>query len=253
MSDKKTEFILNELENEVSAETNANAVVKRKARNKKRDATVMLGLVITIFAIIGLVVSVTVVVRGVINLFDNTSKIAEYENFVYPVVMYDPVPFESVANAEQTMLLQTTMWSTMLNRELSKYNVDDFNFLIIPASDLDVEAAKLYGPDVKLEHQTFGDYEVSYVYDEELNSYHVQLTAQNQTYTPRIEEIVTNPDQTISLKVGYVPPTMIWNKNEESPDEQKADKYMTYVLMPRDKSYYLYAIREIKTDAAPQS
>ena len=52
MSDKKTEFILNELENEVLAENSGKPTVARKTRDKKRDAAVILGLVIAIFAII---------------------------------------------------------------------------------------------------------------------------------------------------------------------------------------------------------
>ena len=42
---------------------------------------------------------------------------------------------------------------------------------IVPVSDVDVQAAKLFGPDLKLQHQSFGDWEMQYTLDEEQQAY----------------------------------------------------------------------------------
>jgi hypothetical protein len=49
-----------------------------------------------------------------------------------------------------------------------------------------VQAAKLYGTAVKLEHQSFGDFETNYVYNADTKTYSVPPAATTQVYTPKV-------------------------------------------------------------------
>ena len=129
------------------------------------------------------------------------------DRVITPVLMLDPVPFGSAADADPLFLLQSSLWSALLGdkRESYQANEDSLGRIPVPASDVDVAAARLYG-DVKLEHQSFTvNYVDNYVYDEDTKTYYVQVTGQVGLYTPNVEEIVKKGNQ-YTLLVGYVPP-----------------------------------------------
>lgn len=194
------------------------------------------------------------------NLLDNSNAKASYEARLLPVTMFDPPPFENPVNLRDVDILLYSLWATVLgdNRELYKY--DDNMSLVVPASDVDMAAYNLFGPDVVLKHGTFGDYENSYLYDESTKSYHVPVVAMTGFYTPSVKEIV-NHEGKIYLTVGYIPPETIMNVDFTGKDrhERTADKYMTYEMRKGKNGYYLYAIRDVEgaklitgIDAGPQ-
>jgi len=173
----------------------------------------------------------------------------EYEDFLLPVVMYDPIPFEWGGNAENSMILQSSIWSILLNNDHSRYITDDNGDLVIPVSDIEMQAARLFGPDIVLTHQTLGDYQTSYIYDANASVYYVPLTAQPNAYSPRVEKITDNKDGSITLIVGYISPAIPWDVDRNDPNyEIKPTKYMDYVLYKTENAgYYLYAVRSNTT------
>lgn len=88
---------------------------------------------------------------------DNTKEKSEFEDYLLPVVMFDPVEFDSPEHADSLFLLQSSLWGTLLSNT-DKYTYDESAMLVVPASDLDVYAAKLYGPEIKLQHQTIEEF-----------------------------------------------------------------------------------------------
>ena len=89
------------------------------------------------------------------GLLDNSRKKQEYETMLLPVVIFDPVPFENPVNIDNASLLQYSIWATAMGEKRDQYEYDDNNFVVIPASDIDVTAQRLIGPDVNLEHRSF--------------------------------------------------------------------------------------------------
>ena len=125
------------------------------------------------------------------GLLDNSRKKQEYETMLLPVVIFDPVPFENPVNIDNASLLQYSIWATAMGEKRDQYEYDDNNFVVIPASDIDVTAQRLFGPDVKLEHRSFGDLENSYLYEEAIRSYHVPIITMTGFATPKVEEYPT--------------------------------------------------------------
>ncbi|MFA9379998.1 MAG: hypothetical protein ACERKO_02950 [Acetanaerobacterium sp.] len=217
-----------------------------KKRRKGSRLAAPLGFGVLLLCIIGIITLIVAIVNITQSFINNDKEKARFEKMLIPVVMYDPPPFESVATLDQPMLLQTAMWSAILNNDDSKWAKDELDFSLIPASELDVRAANLYGPGVKPEHQTFGDYETTYLYDEQNKVYSVPPTAEVALYTPKVEKITKNGDEIILL-VGYVPPGSVWeideNGNRYQPDP---DKYMNYFLQKTDGGYILTALRDVE-------
>lgn len=225
---------------------------KPAARMAKRNPyAAPIGGIFIILCIIGLITLVTVSFNFTRSLLDNSAQKARYEKMLLPVVMFDPVPFDEVKNFDQLSLLQTCIWATLLGENRDVYQYDDIGLLVIPASDVDVTAARLFGPDAKLEHQTFGNFEDSYVYDRDIKSYHVPVTVVTGFVTPRVTEISKKGD-VITLKVGYVPPSSVLNLGEGQQDPEPV-KFMIYELhkASRGGDYYLYAIRDVVGSGLP--
>ena len=180
------------------------------------------------------------------NLLDNSKRKQEYERMLLPVVIFDPVPFENPVNIDNASLLQYSIWATALGEKREQYEYDDNNMMVIPASDIDVTAQRLFGPDVRLEHRSFGDLEDSYLYDEEIRSYHVPIITMTGFATPKVEEINKTSGDVIELKMGYVPPSTILDLDASgdmgTPEPQK---YMIYELHRGKNGWYLYAIKDL--------
>lgn len=216
-------------------------------RRRRRHAAPIGGLFI-ILAAIGAIAILVFSVNATRKFIDNSDKKRAFEQKILPVLMFDPVPFESPTDMDPLALLQSSLWSTLLGEKRGSYPYDELKMLLVPASDVDVAAAKLFGPDVKLTHQSFGNYETSYLYDEDTKTYHVPVTGQMGLYTPRVEEIDAKGD-TLLLKVGYIPPDNIWTADLGDDDGETADKYMIYVLTRHKKNkkeYYISAIRDVE-------
>ena len=206
-----------------------------------------LGFAMMILALIGLIWVIFFCVDLTSKLLDNTREKTKFERILYPVVMFDPGAFDSPSQLDAVTQLQIAMWTTLLDPENDgKYSYNDSNLLVVPASDLDVAAKKLFGDTIQLEHQTMTpDYTLTYVYDAESASYMIPVMGQMPAYTPKVEKITKKGD-TYLLTVGYVPPTTLWNIDLDGKrTEPTPDKYMQYEMKKVKGGYQLVAIRDM--------
>lgn len=218
---------------------------KKSSRYSRYAAPI--GGVFILLCVIGFCTLIVTCFNFTRSLLDNSGTKHVYESKLLPVLMFDPPPFEDPKTLRTVDLLMYSVWATVLGDKRDTYQYDDNLSLVIPASDVEMTAFNLFGPDVALSHDTFGDYEVTYLYDTATKSYHVPVTAMTGFYTPSVEEIVKNGD-TLLLRVGYIPPATALNIDfsGKGDREQKADKYMTYELRKGKSEYYLYAIRDVE-------
>lgn len=229
-------------------------MAETKARPRRRKGAAPIGAIFILLAAIGLVAVLIFTIGLTKNFIDNKAQKTEFEELIRPVLMFDPVPFEDPNDLEPATLLQSSMWAALLGDKRGSYQYDELKQLVVPASDLDVNATALFGPTVTLQHQTFGNYDTTFVYDEETNSYRVPVVAQTGTYTPRIEKI-TQQGSEVLLMVGYIPPETLWTADQAQREdgERQPDKYMVYVLEQNDKGdYFISAIRDTANAGLPQ-
>ena len=125
--------------------------------------------------------------------------------------------------------------------------------LLVPASDLDVAAKRLYGSGVALEHRTFSEgYDFFYIYSEETNTYSVPIMGQTASYVPKVVDIQKSGSN-YTLIVGYVSPTTLWNVSEDGSSESVPDKYLYYDLEKIDRNeFVIRSVRRIPEDELPE-
>lgn len=221
-----------------------------KRRKHKYMATV--GAVLIALAFIGSLAVFSVLVNFGARILDDTNRKEAFEWKIYPLLMLDPATFENPNQLDEVVLLKTSLWSALLENR-TRYSYDEYGMLLVPASDLDVAAKKLYGNAVALEHQSFSEgYDFYYLYDEETNTYSVPVMGQTAAYVPKVVEI--NKDGNIyTLIVGYVAPTTLWNVSEDGSSESVPSKYLYYDLEKIDRNeYVIKSVRNIPADELPE-
>ena len=209
---------------------------------RKRPAAAILGFLIILFTVIGIVTTIVGAVNVIRDFFDTSNDYTKYERAIYPVVMFDPVPFSDIRTADSTMLLQSSMWAVLLNEDTDKYATDDIGFMLIPSIDLDVWCKKMFGDAVTLSHTTIDSDMTSFYYDEAEKMYHVPANAQVIHYTPKVREIVKNGNQLV-LTVDYLSPMSIASDIFKQDEEPTPDKTMYYILESTDSGNIITAVK----------
>ena len=187
-------------------------------------------------------------------LADNTAQKTKYEEMLLPVVMFDPANFTDPKTCDNDFLLQTSLWACMLGENRDDYEFDEFNRLIIPSTDVEAQAVRLYGTGIKLEHMTMGDLESSYYFDESTSTYHVPIIAMSGFATPRVEKIDREGDKLL-VTVGYVPPTTVLsiNYSSEGTKEEIPSKFMLYELHKNNDDFFIYSVNLMDTGGISMS
>ena len=207
------------------------------------------GAVVLIFALIGLVSTVTAAVKGIGGLLDNSKQKEEFEWLITPVVMQDPSAFENPDKMTNTTIITAGVWRLIMNEDISRYPADDFNFVSVPQSDIEVQIKSLFG-DVSYTHETVGDTELMITYDSENKCYIFPAVPHVMPYTPDVQEIKTGEDGNVTLTVGYIPPGLVWEGDTDGRKYQpEPDKIMEYVLTPgaNKDEYRIYSVSNVAT------
>ena len=224
-----------------------------RSHRKRLNKSILLGGIVLLFAVIGVVATVIFVGTKTYDLIDNKAQKEEFEQFIYPLVMLDPPPFDSVDKLDEKTLLTASIWNLLKNEDTGKYPQDEFGFITVPQTDVESYAAKLFGKDVKVNHQSLGDAEYAFEYDEEAKSYLIPSTPSFPPYTPRVEKIEKNKN-TYQLTVDYIPSGNIWGQDVQGKKyEPDAAKTMIYMLQKNSDGYQITAVQTAKDSSKTSS
>ena len=202
---------------------------------KKRN-TKIIGASVLAFALVGVITVISLLVGLIAKLFDDSDQRLKFEQFISPVVMVDPIAFDNISKADEHVLLMSSMWNLITNiGDTASYPEDEYGMMLIPSSDLDVSAASLFGSDVSLSHQTFGNTSINFEFDEETSSYIVPPMGYTMQYQPRVDKIKRS-GKTYTLTVAYITSTTNIGASNE---EVEPDKIMYYVLTKTGSDKYI--------------
>ena len=217
-------------ENKAKENKKTKSLTKEQIKNKKRLKTTILGAVFTCFALIGFINVASSVVVFTGDVLTGKNQISDYENFISPVVMMDPIPFEDPSKLDEKFKIQTAIWSIVKEGETDKYAKDDQGLMVMPKIDIEQEVTRLFGSGKEeMVHEAFGDSINMFYYDEPTESYKIPITGRIGP-KPLISKI-ENVDGLTRLTVNYVSENQIGNGN-------KGDEY--------DKTLYYYIGKENK-------
>lgn len=238
---------------EPQEETAGAAPAPRGKKRRRFNKSVILGAVVLVFAVIGVISTVIFLGNKTYDLIDNTAQKEEFGQFIYPLVMLDPPPFDSVDKLDERTLLTAAIWNLLKNEDTSKYPQDEFGFITVPQTDVDSYAAKLFGQDVKVNHQSISDSEYTFDYSPDTQSYVIPSTPTFPPYTPRVEKIERS-GSTYRLTVDYIPAGDVWSQDLRGKKyEPEPAKTLYYDLERVDGGYRITAVRTINSGSDASS
>ena len=209
-------------------------------------AQALIGLIIIALAVVGIIAVASFSVDVVGKLTNDEKKLREYDGFLEPIVIQDPLPFDSIETAEPEMLLKSAIWSALIkNKETDAYITDESGKMVVPIADIEQDAKRLFGPGIQLKYESFGTEDATFEYHDDDKSFHVPIFGVN-SYSVYVESAKQKGDK-ITLKVGYVASySDKWRQDKDGntiPPEPS--KYMEYELKQAGKSYYVTAVRPV--------
>ena len=217
---------------------------KKNRPHARNRLMAVVGALILLFAAIGFVTTVVLTANWVVAKIDNQEEKDKFADFIYPLVMLDPPAFDSPSKLSPTTVLSAGAWNFIMNADKSKYEKDEFGFLTVPQSDLEVYATQLFGEGLTFEHQSIGDAEFSFSYNTEEGVYYISESSLYFTYVPRVTQIDYRDNQ-IHLRVEYVAPDFMWRSAHHDSGE-KVTKIMEYILEENGSgSYKIIAVETI--------
>lgn len=222
------------------------AAAKKK---KKSSIAFPIGLLVVVFAVVGLVTAVKWTVSTLSDNNINTAQKEEYEEFLAPVVMYDPDPFDDVSTADIPQLVNAAIWSLITDSgstEVYSYSEGDNMGILIPKEDVNAEFIRLFGTEVDISEQ----YELidmsahDITYDAAQGGFIIPITSLDMAYTPEIYGIETKGSSVI-LSVGYIGSKAWAQIDDGTYTSPEPDKYMKITLRERDNDYYVASIQAV--------
>ena len=223
-----------------------------RTKRARRRVSAFIGAVVVIIAGLLLVNVIRTVVTGFSSMGGTGEKKAEYIDFIAPVVLNDPAPFETIEKADNQMLLESAIWrmiDQMGKTEGFEYTYDDTHKIVVSADQVQKSGRELFGAKVQLNMNVMSESDGSaiYYYDSVEDSFHISTIGVSGP-VPVITRMATRSDH-VSLIVGYVNQSdMMLVSSEEEPE---CYKYMEYVLAVRPNgSYYIQSIRNYTEDNA---
>jgi len=213
---------------------------KLTGRQKK---TLVLGIIVTIFTIIGIVTTIVGIVSGIADIFDHSELEEEFERTVFPIMIQDPAPFETIDKADNRILLRAAIYETLILNDADRYEIDEEMMTIIPLTDIEVSAVKLFGKDVKITYGNAEDEDFGLYYDEENKLYRVPSASEANIFTPDVQSITKKGD-VYTVEVGYVPPNSSWYGNIFGEvTRPETEKTMVYILKHDGSNYIITGLQ----------
>lgn len=227
------------------AEISAEITQEKKKKKKKKRFAFPLGLLITVFALIGVVFTASLAYSAVRDLLDNTERKAEYSDFLVPLVCNDPDPFDDISKADMAQLIDCAIWSNIINDpEPSRFLYSETEFgYIMPQADVDASFAALFGGEVKPVHQSIETGAYEFRYSPELKSYIIPSTGIDPVYVPKVTDIDRTGDSVV-LSVDYLRKGDPQQDNRGDPIQPQASKVMFVTLRSSGgNAYYISALQ----------
>lgn len=223
-------------------EENVDNVVPEDKEGSKRQINFVVGVLFSVFAVIGIISSVIFCVNAVNSFAENAKQKEEFAEFIYPVVICDPPTFDETMKLRSDTMTTAAIWDIIINEDKSKYTAE-FDYIIVPEVDVEKHATKLFGAGLKFDHKSILNSDVQFFYEPDIKSYRIPISPKYFTYSPVIENI-DKAGNIYVLKVGYLSPAPDWSLiNQEG--ERIPDKYAEYVIKEVNGVKYLASIKQI--------
>ena len=177
-------------------------------RRRKNKAALPIGIIVIVLAVIGLVTVITSAVGFIKANRDDAAEKAKYEEWLKPVVMFDPDTFDDINMADKSQLLYSAVWALLQDENgMSKYPYSQGETIgiLVPQADIEKAFISLYGNEIDIAslHSSIDMSGYDITYDAAQKSYILPITGVEAAYTPQVISIEKQGTSTI-LNVGYI-------------------------------------------------
>lgn len=203
-----------------------------------------------ILAIVGIIILLSAISRTS-SVISDSSTYAKYNNYIAPVVMHDPAPFDSPMEADSDMVISSCIWRNLLQNGVEGYSeFDEQGLTLMPIADVQRAAVDLFGSAdiINCSGDIFGAF---YSHTGGEDSFHISSISNAGTFLPHIEEILEKKDE-LMLTVSYLSrEDKFLSSGEDKVATPTPIKQMVYKLrLGADTGkYYISAIEPLQ----PQS
>lgn len=208
---------------------------------------VAVGSVVLLLALVGVVFLAVTAGRAIYHTATDDSALRAYDEWLAPVVMQDPAPFESIDQADPDMVMTASLWSAVSSSGPDAFTTyDDQGRTLVPLGEVEKACKALFGPDCTVQART-PEQETFFTFDNTDNQFHVAPFSTQSSYQPYTESARRSGDSEI-LRVGYVSPVDENYGNKSAEAKPEPVKYMEYVLKtnPQTGETYISAIRSVQ-------
>ncbi|MBQ8297323.1 MAG: hypothetical protein IJX77_06030 [Ruminococcus sp.] len=215
----------------------------------KRRIYAALGVVFTLFAVVGMASSVKFAVRSFHSFTSGEEKKSDFTNVIYPAVIMDIGEFESPSALSSEQIISAALWSLVMSADdMEKYG-KTFDVISVPAIDIEAYAARLFGEKLPaLTHATVGSGELKFYYNEESKSYNVPVNPVTFSYVPRITSVSKDGSE-YTLVVDYLSEIPYWMELSDNFSREVA-KTVEFRLSESGDSYTISSMRVIAVHSA---
>jgi hypothetical protein len=190
---------------ELALREDGGAVIAEELPVRKiRYSLVCIAVIMLFFTVVGAIHTVGFVTRKVDDIVTRRDLKDELALFIYPVVINDPPPFESVGNLQDSTIIVSAIWRIILVGDKSHYE-NEMGVIYIPAADVELAARELFGTGELVHQSVLALDGTDFIYSSHNNSYVIPENHSQLPYSPYITE-VTNVGETFTVTVDYMMP-----------------------------------------------
>ena len=215
---------------------------KRPRMTRRERLTALVGLIVSVFFLVGVVCTVIGGVDLAYNVINSTALKEEMAKFIFPLVIVDTPEFEDPKSLDNSVIISSAIWAFIIDdNDKSKYPTDEFGEMTVPDVDIEPYIRKLYGGEIEIVHQTVDGGSVQMYYDAENKCYLIESTPSFLPYTPRVDKI-SRSGNIYTLQVSYVLPDVVWEL-DPSHKNARVDKELEYRIEKDGNSYRILSVK----------
>lgn len=205
------------------------------AKKRRRWYGVPVGTLVICLALVGLIFLGIQAYQYIYSRVTDDSAERAYDQYLAPVVMMDPEPFESIDAADKDKILQAAVWKSVFENVSTGTDYDDSARLVLSGELVRSNAVKLFGVncilsphdiDLSSSPQGAGLPENTISYDAEADAYHVPVLSNAGTYQPYTLWARTKGDVS-TLRVAYCVVLDSITSNASAAGDGDAQTYRT--------------------------
>jgi hypothetical protein len=181
---------------------------KAAAPGRKKPLYTVLGVVLSAFAVIGIIATVLKVAGSFHSFTSGEVKKDSFTQMIYPAAIMDIEPFSDPSQLTSEQIITATIWSIIMDeKKVSNYELT-LDTVSIPDVDVEKYAVELFGENLPpFNHSTVGPVESRFYYADGV--YNVKAKTITHTYAPEIKTIVKNGKE-YTLTVDYIAELPQW-------------------------------------------